>query len=53
MIFRTFIRIYSLCKSERLSYNIKVVLYKALISSVMTYACAAWVLAPDAYLLKL
>jgi hypothetical protein len=37
--FRTFIRIYSLIKSERLSANIKLTLHKALIRSVMTYAC--------------
>jgi hypothetical protein len=36
--FRTFIRVYSLFKSERLSANIKLTLHKALIRSVMTYA---------------
>jgi hypothetical protein len=56
--FRTFIRIYSLLKSERLSANIKLSLHKALIKldeirSVMTYACPAWELAADTYLLKL
>jgi hypothetical protein len=40
--FRTFIRIYSLFKSERLSANIKLSLNKALIRSVMIYACPAW-----------
>jgi hypothetical protein len=39
--FRTFIRIYSLLKSERLSAKIKLTLHKALIRSVMTYACSA------------
>jgi hypothetical protein len=39
--FRTFIRIYSLLKSERLSANIKLTLHKALIRSVMTYVCPA------------
>jgi hypothetical protein len=39
--FRTFIRIYSLFKSERLSANIKLTFHKALIRSVMTYACPA------------
>jgi hypothetical protein len=34
-VFRTFIRIYSLFKSERLSANVKLTLNKALISSVM------------------
>jgi hypothetical protein len=46
--FRTFIRIYSRFKSERLSANIK-----TLIRSVMTYACPAWELAADTHLLKL
>jgi hypothetical protein len=40
--FRTFIRNYSLLKSERLSATIKLTLHKALIRSVITYACAAW-----------
>jgi hypothetical protein len=40
--FRTFIRLYSLFKSERLSANIKLTLYKALIRSIMTYACSTW-----------
>jgi hypothetical protein len=46
--FRKFIRINSLFKSQRLSANIK-----ALIRSVMTYACPAWELAADTHLLKL
>jgi hypothetical protein len=37
--FRTFIRIYPLFKSEHVSDNIKPTLRKALIRSVMTYAC--------------
>jgi hypothetical protein len=51
--FRTFIRIYSLFKSERLSNNIKLTLHKALIRSVMTYACLAWEFAGESHLLKL
>jgi hypothetical protein len=51
--FRTVIRIYSLFESERLSTNIKLTLYKALIRSVVTYAGHAWELAADTYLLKL
>jgi hypothetical protein len=35
---RTYIRTYSLFKSDRLSTNIKLTLYKALIRSIMTYA---------------
>jgi hypothetical protein len=42
---RTFIRVYSLFKSERLSANIKLTHHKALIRSVITYACLAWELA--------
>jgi hypothetical protein len=51
--FRTFIRIYSLFKSELLSANVKLILRKALITSAMTYACPAWELAADTCLLKL
>jgi hypothetical protein len=51
--FRTFIRLYSLFKSERLSVNIKLTFHKALIRSVMTYACPAWEFAAETYLLKL
>jgi hypothetical protein len=50
---RTFIRIYSLFKSERLKAYIKVIHHKALIRSVMIYACPAWEFAADTYLLKL
>jgi hypothetical protein len=53
--FRTFIRIYSLFKSERLSASIKLALHKALIRSVMTYShfCHAWEFEADTYLLIL
>jgi hypothetical protein len=50
---RTYIRTYSLFKSQRLSTNIKLTLDKALIRSVMTYACPTWEYAADARLLKL
>jgi hypothetical protein len=53
MHFRTFIRIYSLFESERLSANIKLTLHKALIRSVITYACSAWEFAAECHLLKL
>jgi hypothetical protein len=36
------VRAYSLFKSGHLSTNIKLMLYKALIRSVMPYACRAW-----------
>jgi hypothetical protein len=47
--FRTFIRIYSQFRSERVSANVKLNLYKALISSIMTYACPAYKFAADTY----
>jgi hypothetical protein len=50
---KAFIRIYSLFKSERLSANIKLTLHKALIRSVMTYACPAWEFEAESQLLKL
>jgi hypothetical protein len=45
--FRTFIKTYSLFKSERINANIKLTLRKALIRSVMTYACLAWEIVAD------
>jgi ribosome-binding factor A len=51
--FRTFIRIYSLFKIKRLSSNIKMTLHKALIKSVMTYACPTWDFVADTHLIKL
>jgi hypothetical protein len=51
--FRTFIRIYSLLKRERLNTNIKLTLHKALNKSIMTYACPPWEFAADNHLLKL
>jgi hypothetical protein len=51
--FRTFIRVYSLFKSERLSINIKLTLHKALIRFVMTYASPAWEFVADTHLMKL
>jgi hypothetical protein len=50
---RTFIRVYSLFKSERLSANIKFTLLKALIRSIMTNASPAWESAADTHLIKL
>jgi hypothetical protein len=45
---RTFIRTYSLFKSERVNVNIKLNLHK-----VMTYAYTPWVFAADIHPLKL
>jgi hypothetical protein len=50
---RTYLTTYSLFKSERLSTNIKLTLYKALIRLKMSYACASWEYEADAHLLKL
>jgi hypothetical protein len=51
--FRTFIRIYSVFKSERLSANIKLTLHKALIKSELTYAYLSREFAAECRLLKL
>jgi hypothetical protein len=51
--FRIFIRVHSLFKGEHLSANIKLTLHKALIRSVMTYACPTWEFVVDTQLLKL
>jgi hypothetical protein len=52
-VFGTFITLYSIFKSERLSANIKPTLHKALIRSIMTYASPAWEVASDTHLMKL
>jgi hypothetical protein len=51
--FTTFIRVYSLFKSERLSANIKLILHKALIRSVVTYASPVWESVAETHLIKL
>jgi hypothetical protein len=51
--YRTFMRLYSLFKSERSCTNSKLTLHKALIRSNMTYACPAWEFAADTHLMKL
>jgi hypothetical protein len=51
--FRAFIRVSSLLKREQLSTNIKPSLHKAIIKSVITYACPAWEFMADTHLLKL
>jgi hypothetical protein len=50
--YRSFINVYSLLKNEQLNANIKLALHKALIRSLMTYACPAWESALDTHLLK-
>jgi hypothetical protein len=51
--FRTLIITYSLFKNEQLSANIKLTLHKALIISIITYACPSWEFVADTHLLKL
>jgi hypothetical protein len=52
-VFRTLIRIYSLFKSERLNTNINLTIHKALIRSMMIYACPVWEFVADNNLLKM
>jgi hypothetical protein len=49
----TYIKIYFIFENERLNAKIKITFHKALIRSVMTYACPAWEFAADTRLLKL
>jgi hypothetical protein len=51
--FTTFIRLYSILESERLSTNIKLTIHEAPIRSVITYACPTCEFAADTHLLKL
>jgi hypothetical protein len=52
--YRTFIRLYFLFKSDRLSTGSKLTFHEALIRSIMTYACPAWEFAAyiHTYLMK-
>jgi hypothetical protein len=52
-IIRTFIRLYSLFRSDRLGTNFKLTLHKALIRSVKTFACPAWEFVAHTHLMKL
>jgi hypothetical protein len=49
----TYIRTYSIFKSKHLSSHIKLIVYRALIRSIMTYACPTWEFAADTHLMKL
>jgi hypothetical protein len=49
----TYIRTYSVFKSKHLSANIKLIVYRALIRSIMTYAYPTWEFAADIHLMKL
>jgi hypothetical protein len=47
---QTFRSIHPLLKSGRVSVNKELTLYRALISSIMTYACHRWEFAADSHL---
>jgi hypothetical protein len=49
----TYIRTYSIFKSKHLNANIKLIMYRALIRSLMTYACPTYEFAADTHLMKL
>jgi hypothetical protein len=49
----TYITTYSIFQSKHLSANIKLIVYRALIRSIMIYACPTWEFAADAHLMKL
>jgi hypothetical protein len=51
--FRTFIEVNSLFVIERLIAIINLILYKAIIGLLISYACPAWEFATDTHLLKL
>jgi hypothetical protein len=49
----TYVRTYSIFKSKHLSVYINLIVYRALIRSIMTYACPTWEFAADTHLMKL
>jgi hypothetical protein len=49
----TYNRTYSIFKSKHLSAHIQLIVYRALIRSIMTYACPTWEFAADTHLMKL
>jgi hypothetical protein len=49
----TYIRIYSVLKNKHLRANIKLIAYRTLIRSILTYACPTWDFAADTHLTKL
>jgi hypothetical protein len=49
----TYIRTYFIFKTKHLNANIKLIMYRALIRSIMTYACPTWEFAADTHLMKL
>lgn len=51
--FRTFVRVYFLFRSDRLSCDVKIAVRNALIGYMMTYACPAWEFTADIEVLNL
>jgi hypothetical protein len=49
----TYIRTYSILKIKHLNANMKLIVYRALIRTIKTYACSIWEFAPDTHLMKL
>jgi hypothetical protein len=49
----TYIRTYSIFKSKHLRDHIKLIMCRALIKSIMTYACSTWEFSADTHLMKL
>jgi hypothetical protein len=49
----TYIMTYSIFKSKHLSVNIKLIMYRGQIRSIMTYVCPIWEFAADTHLMKL
>jgi hypothetical protein len=49
----TYIRTYSIFKSIHLNANIKLIVYRVRIRSIMTYACPTWQFAAGTHLMKL
>jgi hypothetical protein len=49
----TYIRTYSIFESKHLSADIKLIVYRTLIRSIMNYACPTWEFAAYAHLMKL
>jgi hypothetical protein len=48
----TYIRTYSIFRSKHLSVNIKLIMYRGQIRSIMTYACPTWKFSADTHLMK-
>jgi hypothetical protein len=49
----TYIRTYSILKNKYLIAHIKLIVYRAVIRSIMSYACPTWEYAADTHLMKL